>query len=80
MVPGPSRSQIACSTAGSSVAAKPFGEPDPGSLGLALGPLVPVEPDLGGAREVGGDLDERRTEMPMSAFRALCRTPGYAEC
>jgi hypothetical protein len=39
---------------------------------------VPVDPDLGGVGKVGADLDERRAEMPTSAFRPVCRPPGYA--
>jgi hypothetical protein len=30
---------------------------------LAFGPLVSVDPDLGGVGEVGADLDERRPEV-----------------
>jgi hypothetical protein len=54
------------------------GEPEPGLLGLPLGPLMPVNPDLGRIREPGAHLDERRAEMPRSAFRAVCRPGGYA--
>jgi hypothetical protein len=34
-----------------------------GVLGLALGPFVPVDPDLRRVREVGADLDKARTEV-----------------
>jgi len=40
-----------------------LGEPDPGVSGLALGPLVPVDPDLGGVGEIRADFDERRAEL-----------------
>ena len=40
-----------------------FGEPDTGVLGLALGPLVAVEPHLGRIGKVGAHLDERGTEI-----------------
>ncbi len=40
-----------------------LGEPDPGVDGLALGPLMAVDPHLDRVGEVGADLDERRTEV-----------------
>ena len=40
-----------------------LGEADPGGGGLLLGPLVPVQPDLGRIREVGAQLDEARPEL-----------------
>ena len=66
MVPGPSRSQIACSAAGSSVGGEPvgqLGEPDPGLRCLVFGPFVAVDPDLDRPRTVGADLDEGRPEV-----------------
>ena len=39
-----------------------LGELDAGLGALAFGPFVAVEPHLDGVREVGADLDERRTE------------------
>jgi hypothetical protein len=38
-------------------------EPDPGPQRLPLGPLMPVDPDLGRVGEVGADLDERAAEV-----------------
>jgi hypothetical protein len=43
-----------------------LGEPDPGMCGLAFGPLVAVDPNLGGVGEVGADLDERRPEVDIA--------------
>jgi hypothetical protein len=37
-----------------------------GIVGLALGPLVPVEPDLRRVREVGADLDEAGPEIRVA--------------
>lgn len=39
------------------------GEPDPGLGGLAFGPLVAVDAQLGGVGEVGAELDEERAEI-----------------
>ena len=67
---GPSESQIACSAAevvdrGERVVHR--GEPDPGLGGLALGPVVPVEAQLGVVGEVGAELDEERAEVGVEA-------------
>jgi hypothetical protein len=54
------------------------GERDPFLPALPLGVLVAVEVDLPGVREVAAELDEERAEMPISAFRPICRPAGYA--
>ena len=53
----------ACGIVGGGEPVGQLGEPDPGVGGLAFGPLVPVDPNLGRVREVGADLDERRPEV-----------------
>ena len=73
IVPGCSRSQIACSPAGSSQEANPLDssvKPMPGLGGLPLGPLVAVDPDLHRVGEVGADLDERRRRTPRPTGRS----------
>jgi hypothetical protein len=47
------------------------GEADPGLRGLALGPLVGVDTQLGGIGEVGGDLEEERTETVVHAIEIV---------
>jgi hypothetical protein len=42
-----------------------LGETDAGVAGLAFGPLVAVDPDLGRVGKVGADLDERGTEVEV---------------
>ena len=79
MVPGPSRSQIACSAAGSSVPANPLDSsvnPIPALGGLAFGPFVAVDPDLDRPRAVGADLDERRTEIGVPEVEVVDRDPA----
>ena len=68
---GPSRSQIACSAAGSSTAANPLSNavnPIPALRGLAFGPLVAVDAQLGVVREVGAELQEERAEIGVDAI------------
>ena len=48
-----------------------LGEPDPGMGRLALGPLVPVDPDLGRVGEVSADLDEPRTEVVVPEVEVI---------
>ena len=50
--------------AGGGEAVGQLGESDPGLDRLALGPFVPVDPDLDRVGEIGADLDER---LPNSA-------------
>ena len=80
MVPGCSTSQILWSRPGlrRKRAVGQFGEAEPGLAALLIGPLMAVDPDLHRPWAVGADLDERRPEMPTSAFRPICRAPGYA--
>jgi hypothetical protein len=40
-------------------------------VGLALGPLAPVEPDLGRIGEVGADLDEARPEVGVADVEVI---------
>ena len=78
MVPGPSRSQMACSAAGSAQVANPLDSsvnPIPARGGLAFGPLVAVEPHLDRVREVGADLDERRPEIGVPEVEIETRHP-----
>jgi hypothetical protein len=49
-------------------------EPDPGLGGLAFGPLVAIEAQLGGVGEVGAELEEERAEILVEASTG--RTPA----
>ena len=52
-------------------------ESDPGLGGLALGPMVAVEAQLGAEREVGAELQEERTEVVVDAVEVpLVDHPG----
>jgi hypothetical protein len=42
-------------------------EPDPGLRGLPLRPVIAVEAQLGGVREVAGELQEERAEVGVDA-------------
>src|SRR5690348_14499630 len=52
-----------------------FGEGDPVSGRLPLGPFVAVEPDLGRIREVGADLDERRAKALIPQIEVVAGHP-----
>jgi hypothetical protein len=54
------------------------GERDAFLPALLLGVLVPVEVDLPGVGEIAAELDVEWAEMPISAFRPVCRPSGYA--
>jgi hypothetical protein len=55
------------------------GVPDPGLGGLAFGPLVPVEAQLGVVGEVGAELEEERTEVGIHGVDVeLVDHPGGA--
>jgi hypothetical protein len=49
--------------------------PMPARVAWRLGPLVAVEPDLDRVREVGADLDERRTEIGGPEVEVKTRHP-----
>ena len=51
-------------------------EGDTGPAGLAFGPLVAVEPDLGRVGEVGADLDEPGPELARRGCRSSRCRPG----
>ena len=79
MVPGPRRSQIACSAAGIVGGGEPvgqFGELQPGPGRLTFGPFVSVDPHLDWPRTVGADLDERRTEIGVPEVEVVDRDPA----
>jgi hypothetical protein len=44
---------------------------------LALGPLVPVEPDFARVREIGADLDERRPESFVPDVEVVAGHPAF---
>ena len=70
MCSGPRLSQICCSRATSSHRGEPVVqrlEPDPSLGGLAFGPLVAVDAQLGGVGEVGAELEEERAEVAVHA-------------
>src|SRR5215211_6211623 len=46
-----------------------------GPGGLALRPLVPVQPDLDRVREVAADLDERRPELFVPQVEVVAGDP-----
>src|SRR4051812_36638189 len=74
MVPGPSRSQIACKAAGSSVSANPLdssANPIPACAAWRL--AHSCHPDLDRPRTVGADLDERRTEIGVPEIKVVDR-------
>ena len=48
---------------------------DPFLVGLALGSLVPVEPDLGRVGEVVADVDERRAEVDVPEVEVVAGHP-----
>src|SRR6476659_8132743 len=48
-----------------------LGEPDPGLGGLALGPLVAVDPDLHRIREIGTHLHKRRPEILVPEIKVI---------
>ena len=93
---GPRLSQIACKAAtvingGERVVQR--GEADPGLGGLAFGPLVTVDAQLGVEREVAAELQEERAEVLVDAIEVKlvdhpsfggqstgrsCRRPGDA--
>ena len=52
-----------------------LGKRDPGLGGLPLGPLVPVDPDLGRAGEIRADLDERRAEISVPQVEVVAGHP-----
>ena len=52
-----------------------LGERDPGPGRLPLGPLVPVDPDLGRVGEIGADLDERRAEISVPQVEVVAGHP-----
>ena len=53
-----------------------LGEGNPGPAGLALGPLVAVEPNLGGIGEVGADLDEAGSELTVQDVEVVAADPA----
>src|SRR5262249_27781 len=53
-----------------------LGEGDTGPAGLAFGPFVAVEPDLGRIREVGADLDESGTELAVEDVEVVDADPA----
>ena len=57
-----------------------FGEVEAAPTGLALGPLVPVEPDLGRIGEVGADLDEAESEVAIVDVEVGTSRPGARSC
>src|SRR6266536_6493746 len=66
IVPGPSRSQMACRAAGSSQEAKPLdssANPIPALVACRLAHLWPLTGDLDRVGEVGAELDERGAEV-----------------
>lgn len=72
----PSQSQIACNAAGSTHDAKSVGqvtEAESGLRGLPFGRFVPVDPDLGQPRAVGGDIDERGAEIGVPELEIVNR-------
>ena len=79
IVPGCSRSQMACSAvrvAGRGEPVGQLGEADPGLERLPLGPFVPVDPDLDRVGEVCADLDERRPEILIPQVEVVGRDPA----
>ena len=53
-----------------------LGEGDARPAGLALGPLVAVDPHLGRIREVGADLDEAGTELAVEHVEVVDADPA----
>ena len=53
-----------------------LGEGDPCATGLALGPLVAVQPDLGRVGEVGADLDEAGPELGVEDVEVVHPDPA----